>query len=83
MDHAVCGESHCENQHYFDFSLSGRPKGAWGRARQLLTASDDSIKVVAAKLGFSSSAVFATAFRRSCGVSPSQFRTHRLGCAAA
>ena len=53
------------------------------RARRLLTESDDSIKVVAAKLGFSSSAAFATAFRRSCGISPRQFRTHRLACAAA
>lgn len=53
------------------------------RARRLLSESDDSIKVVAAKLGFSSSAAFATSFRRSCGVSPSQFRTHRLSCAAA
>jgi len=53
------------------------------RARGLLTRSDDSIKVVAAKLGFSSSAAFAAAFRRSCGVSPRQFRTHRLTCAAA
>jgi AraC family transcriptional regulator len=44
------------------------------RARQLLAGSDDSIKIVAAKLGFSSSAAFATAFRRSCGISPRQFR---------
>jgi AraC family transcriptional regulator len=48
------------------------------RAQRLLAETDDSIKVVAAKLGFSSSAAFATAFRRSCGVSPRQFRTDRL-----
>jgi AraC family transcriptional regulator len=53
------------------------------RARQLLAETDDSIKVVAAKLGFSSSAAFATAFRRSCGVSPRQFRTHRPASATA
>jgi AraC family transcriptional regulator len=46
------------------------------RARKLLAETDDSIKVVAAKVGFSSAAAFATAFRRSCGVSPLQFRTH-------
>jgi len=45
------------------------------RARQLLSESDDSIKTVAAKLGFSSPTSFATAFRRSCGLSPQQFRT--------
>lgn len=53
------------------------------RARRLLTESDESITVVAAKLGFSSSAAFATAFRRSCGVSPSQFRTNPLAYPAA
>src|SRR5260370_40418879 len=30
-DRPVSGELRCENLHYFDFSLSGRPKGAWGR----------------------------------------------------
>lgn len=53
------------------------------RAQRLLAESDDSIKVVAARLGFSSSAAFAATFRRNCGVSPRQFRTHRLACAAA
>jgi AraC family transcriptional regulator len=53
------------------------------RARRLLVDSDDSIKVVAAKLGFSSSAAFATAFRRSCGVSPRQFRMNPHACPAA
>ena len=53
------------------------------RARRLLGDSDDPIKVVAAKLGFSNSAAFATAFRRSCGVSPRQFRMHRLARTAA
>jgi len=28
-DHAVSGELRSENLHYFDLSLSGRPKGAW------------------------------------------------------
>jgi AraC-like DNA-binding protein len=46
------------------------------RARLLLSESDDPIKTVAAKLGFSSPTAFATAFRRSCGLSPQQFRTH-------
>jgi len=30
-DHAVSGELYCDTLHYFDFSLSGRPKGALGR----------------------------------------------------
>jgi AraC family transcriptional regulator len=46
------------------------------RARLLLSESDDPIKTVAAKLGFSSPTAFATAFRRTCGLSPRQFRTH-------
>ena len=46
------------------------------RARRLLAETEDPVKVVAAKLGFASAAAFATAFRRSCGVSPQQFRTH-------
>jgi AraC family transcriptional regulator len=53
------------------------------RARQLLAETDNSIKVVAAKLGFSSSAAFATAFRRSCGLSPREFRTNRPTAATA
>lgn len=53
------------------------------RARQQLAETGDSIKVVAAKLGYASSAAFATAFRRSCGVSPTQFRSNRLADAAA
>ena len=52
------------------------------RARQLLTDGDEPIKVVAAKLGFASSTAFATAFRRSCGASPRQFRMHSLGCSS-
>ena len=46
------------------------------RAQKLLAETDDPIKIVAAKMGFSSSAAFATAFRRSCGISPREFRTH-------
>ena len=53
------------------------------RARRLLGESDEPIKVVAAKLGFSNPAAFATAFRRSCGVSPRQFRMHHLARTAA
>lgn len=30
-DRSVCGELHCEDLHYFDFTVSGRPKGSWGR----------------------------------------------------
>jgi AraC family transcriptional regulator len=52
------------------------------RACSLLAETDDPVKVVAARLGFASAAAFATAFRRSCGVSPQQFRTHQCGCVA-
>lgn len=53
------------------------------RARRLLVETDDPIKIVAARLGFASATGFATAFRRSCGVSPHQFRTHRPDSATA
>ncbi len=43
-------------------------------ARSLLREDALSLGAVARQLGFSSSAYFATAFRRVCGVTPSQYR---------
>ncbi|EQB00432.1 hypothetical protein L288_18315 [Sphingobium quisquiliarum P25] len=44
------------------------------RGRELLTSSDDTLAAIAGRLGFSSSSSFAFAFRRSTGMSPSDFR---------
>lgn len=43
-------------------------------ARNLLTHSPDSIKVVAAELGFATTAHFSTWFQKLAGLSPSRFR---------
>ncbi|HAG94609.1 MAG: hypothetical protein CMK83_04705 [Pseudomonadales bacterium] len=43
-------------------------------AQQFLAAGNDSITAIALRLGYNDSANFARAFRRHCGMSPSQWR---------
>jgi two-component system response regulator YesN len=43
-------------------------------AKVLLQDSDWTVRVIAGFLGFQSSTYFQTVFRRSCGLSPSQYR---------
>ncbi|MGB8366101.1 MAG: helix-turn-helix domain-containing protein [Rhizomicrobium sp.] len=49
------------------------------RAHNLLITTDISIGEVAASLGFASAASFAQAFRRMCGVQPSEIRQQKSG----
>jgi len=51
------------------------------RARDMLVTGDDTVRSVAARVGYSQPAQFAKAFRRRHGVSPSELR--RNGNAAA
>jgi len=44
------------------------------RARDMLVAGDDTVRSVAARVGYSQPAQFAKAFRRRHGVSPSELR---------
>lgn len=44
------------------------------RAKTLLRETDRPVKLIAGELGFASQSSFATAFRRSCGQTPRQFR---------
>lgn len=65
---------------------TGASPGEWARskriaeAKRLLAESDLSTSDIAFELGYSSGQVLATAFRRECGFTPSEFRAiHRDG----
>jgi AraC-like DNA-binding protein len=46
-------------------------------ARHLLVYTDDPIRVISGKLGYSESTHFARAFRGVAGISPMEFRSRR------
>jgi len=56
-----------------DESAARRPGRSW-RARELLRHTDVSIINISLECGYGNPAHFATAFRRSVGMSPSDYR---------
>ena len=49
------------------------------RARQLLEQTDDTVQVISRKAGFHTSQYFSSAFRKSVGMSPNEYRVQNRG----